>query len=250
VLQINVKLGCPIWQVECPAPVSKKTMLVGLDVYHKTFTGRKSVAGFVASMDAGFTQFWSTSIILNKGQELAHNIAGYFGQALHQYQAKNGFLPDTIIFYRDGVGESQVHAVYEVETRSILTIIRAIAHDYSPGFAEILINKRIRHRFFCGDPLKNPPSGTVVANTIVEQGYAFKMVAQNVTSGTATPTHYQLIYNSTDWKEETFWQMTYWQCFNYANWQGAVRVPAVVQYAHKLAYMVGEQLQECVEGDI
>jgi hypothetical protein len=30
-------------------------MLVGLDVYHKTITGKKSVAGFVATLDPSFT---------------------------------------------------------------------------------------------------------------------------------------------------------------------------------------------------
>lgn len=92
-------------------------MLIGLDVYHKTMVGRRSVAGLVATMDAAFTQYWSASIILAKGQELTHNISGYVLEALRYYSKKNGYLPDTIIFYRDGVGESQINGVYEVETK-------------------------------------------------------------------------------------------------------------------------------------
>lgn len=40
--------------------------------------------------------------------------------------------------------------------------------------------------------------------------------------------------------------MTYYQCFNYFNWNGAVRVPACVMYAKKLAFLVGETFQSDV----
>ena len=33
-------------------------------------------------------------------------------------------------------------------------------------------------------------------------------------------------------------------CHLYQNWPGTVRVPAPCQYAHKLAYLVGETLQQ------
>jgi hypothetical protein len=32
--------------------------------------------------------------------------------------------------------------------------------------------------------------------------------------------------------------LTYTQCFNYYNWQGAIKTPACVMYASKLAYFV------------
>ena len=105
-----------------PPGITQRTILVGLDVYHKTMVGRRSIAGFVASMDPTFTQYWSASIILGKGQELTHNISGYMREALLLYRTRNGFLPDTIIFYRDGVGESQIDAVIEIETKQIVNI--------------------------------------------------------------------------------------------------------------------------------
>ena len=36
--------------------------------------------------------------------------------------------------------------------------------------------------------------------------------------------------------------LTYKLCHLYYNWPGTVRVPMVCQYAHKLAYLVGESL--------
>jgi aubergine-like protein len=39
---------------------------------------------------------------------------------------------------------------------------------------------------------------------------------------------------------------TYEQCFNYYNWEGAVRVPACLQCADKLAKLAGEHIKESI----
>ena len=38
--------------------------------------------------------------------------------------------------------------------------------------------------------------------------------------------------------------MTYKMCHLYYNWSGTTRVPAVVQYAHKLADLVGQYIHQ------
>ena len=39
-------------------------------------------------------------------------------------------------------------------------------------------------------------------------------------------------------------KLTYKLCHLYYNWPGTVRVPAPCQYAHKLAFLVGESLHK------
>lgn len=56
-------------------------------------------------------------------------------------------------------------------------------------------------------------------------GFNFFLYPQNVTQGSATPTHYICIYNDTAFTEESFWEISYHFSFNYYNWKGAVRVP-------------------------
>ena len=68
------------------------------------------------------------------------------------------------------------------------------------------------------------------------------MASQFVTEGTCKPTKYSLIYNSTGLADNDLKTLTYWQTFNYYNWCGPVKIPAVTQYAHKLAYYIGEHL--------
>ena len=77
--------------------------------------------------------------------------------------------------------------------------------------------------------------------------YDFYLVSQSVRQGTVNPTSYNVIHDSTgaDGKgllPGHMQALTYKLCHLYYNWPGTVRVPMVCQYAHKLAYLVGESL--------
>jgi hypothetical protein len=49
ILQMNVKIGLPIWNAPKPKDLGNNTMIIGADVHHKT--GNRSTIGFVASMN-------------------------------------------------------------------------------------------------------------------------------------------------------------------------------------------------------
>ena len=72
-----------------------------------------------------------------------------------------------------------------------------------------------------------------------DEQYDFHITAQKVTQGTCTPTQYIVAYDDSKVKQEDLAQFTYDQCFNYYNWQGAVKVPACMQCSDKLAKLVG-----------
>ena len=85
----------------------------------------------------------------------------------------------------------------------------------------------------------------------VQQLYDFHLSAQKVTQGTCTPTQFLVAYDKSHISQESLAQFTYEQCFNYFNWQGAVKVPACMQCADKLAKLVGEYIQaDVTEGDV
>jgi argonaute-like protein implicated in RNA metabolism and viral defense len=50
------------------------------------------------------------------------------------------------------------------------------------------------------------------------------------------------LYNNTDLEEKDIIEMTFGQCANYYNWQGTIKIPAVVKYADLLAYFVATSL--------
>lgn len=71
---MSVKLGFPLWAIPRPKGVSDKTMVIGIDIYHKLIAQKKSCMGFVAHMDADCQNTFSKPIIMREGQEMCHEI--------------------------------------------------------------------------------------------------------------------------------------------------------------------------------
>ena len=163
------------------------------------------------------------------------------------YNKLNGSFPEHIIYFRDGVMEAVERVIQAGEVKDILEGFHDSGAKHAPKVTVIVIDKRITQKFFSVDQkkdLQNPPSGTVIDNTIVSKNYDFYLVAQNVSRGTATPTHYKVIYDDSQLPAEILQELVYSQCFAYMNWSGAIRVPAPCQYAHKLSSFVSQHINE------
>ncbi|KAE9523124.1 hypothetical protein AGLY_016478 [Aphis glycines] len=247
-IQINCKLGGAPWRVVIPEP---NMMIVGFDVFHDTKSGKKSYGALIATMNDSHTSFFSCVDKHESGQELSTHFGTGIHKALTKYREKNHKLPNTIVIYRDGVGDGHISYVHKVEVDMVKKTCKELYGDRKFGLAFIIVKKRISTRFFLNTEKKkehyqNPPPGTVVDSSITDPTmYDFYLVSQHVTMGTVTPTHYNVIVdtlNETATKPITpnvMQQLTYKLTHMYYNWTGAVRVPALCQLAHKLAYLAG-----------
>lgn len=103
---MSVKLGFPLWCIPKPPQVSEKTMIVGIDIYHKLVEGKRSCMGFVAQLDMKGLKTFSKPIIMREGQEMYQAIGSVMVEAVQAYFDNTGkqYLPETILIYRDGVG--------------------------------------------------------------------------------------------------------------------------------------------------
>jgi hypothetical protein len=105
--QINAKLGGDLWRMEFHPEISKKTMLVGIDVCHK---GKQSIIGFCASYDEHMCKYYTQTCPQEvKGKEIISQqvLLDYFIDAFEAYKDYNrGSMPEHIFVYRDGVGDS------------------------------------------------------------------------------------------------------------------------------------------------
>lgn len=111
----------------------------------------------------------------------------------------------------------------------------------------IVVQKRITQRMFAmkGAGLDNPPPGTVLDHSITRrEWFDFFLVSQHVRQGTVTPTHYVVVYDDSGMKADHIQRLSFKLTHLYYNWPGTIRVPAPCQYAHKLAYLVGESLHK------
>ena len=88
-------------------------------------------------------------------------------------------------------------------------------------------------------------AGTVVFDTITKKDrFDFYLSSLASGRGTITPTHYNVVEDTTPFLKDPskLMELALAQTMSYYNWCGAIRVPAVCQYAHKLASLVGENL--------
>lgn len=241
-LQINCKLGGALWTVKFPF---KNWMICGIDVYHASAqaTGR-AVCGFVASMNDSMTRWYSTCEFHKSDREIADHIRVMFVKCLNEYRHQNMDYPTNVIVYRDGVGDGQLNACKEFE----IAQIKAVANELNIklNIVFIVVQKRINARFFSEqrNQYENPVAGSVV-DTDITRPYLcdFYLIPQSIRQGTANPTHYIVLENEAQLKADHIQRLSYKLCHMYYNWTGTVRVPAPCQYAHKLAYLVGQHVR-------
>ncbi|KAM7451808.1 Piwi-like protein 2 [Porites harrisoni] len=245
-LQINCKLGGELWALDIPL---KSLMVVGIDVYHDASRGGRSVGGFVASMNKHLTRWYSRVCFQSPGQELIDGLKMALTASLKKYHEVNHTLPDRIVVFRDGVGDGQLRTVAGYEVKQLSECFVQFGEAYEPKMAVVIVSKRINARIFASQgngpmpKLDNPGPGTVLDHTITRKDwYDFYLISQHVRQGTVTPTHYIVVYDKSELKPDYMQRLSYKLTHLYYNWPGTVRVPAPCQYAHKLAYLVGQNI--------
>lgn len=192
-------------------------------------------------------KYYSTITIHGNGNELSNELSVNVLKAVRAYQQHHGSLPQRIMFYRDGVSDGLIEYIFKSEVK----LIEIRLHEYyrannaqqPPRFTFFIINKRINTRIFARN--NNPPPGTVVDDVItLPERYDFYLVSQSVRQGTVSPTNYNIIRDTSKLSPDRLQMLTYKMCHVYFNWCGTTRVPSVCQYAHKLAYLTGQFLQQ------
>ncbi|XP_071783915.1 piwi-like protein 1 isoform X2 [Centroberyx gerrardi] len=241
-LQMACKMGGELWSVEIPL---KQLMIVGIDCYHDSAAGKRSIGALVASLNQGMTRWFSKCVLQSRGQEIMDGLKMALIGALKDYLKFNNCLPSRIIVYRDGVGDGMLQSVVSYEVPQIMESIKSMGHDYVPKLTVVVVKKRISSRFFAhiNGKVSNPPPGTIVDTEVTRpEWYDFYIVSQAVRMGSVSPTHYNVVYDTSGLKPDHMQRLTYKMCHMYYNWQGIIRVPAPCQYAHKLAFLVGQSI--------
>jgi len=236
--QMVVKLGkCP-WVMNYH-PITKGTMVIGLDVCHTTPI-HKSVVGVVASLDDTFGKYYSAFIVQDRGKEIVRDLRPIVVKALQKYKKRNGAFPRNILFLRDGVGDGQLMYVNDVEMTAVSDAIRSTAGP-STNLSFVVVKKRIRSRLFFNGG--NPVPGTLVDDTITHPDwYDFFLVSHRALNGTVSPTHYNVLMDEMKWPKSELQYFIFLLCHQYYNWDGSISVPAPCQYAHKMAFLYGKTL--------
>ncbi|KAL7672320.1 hypothetical protein ACOME3_007209 [Neoechinorhynchus agilis] len=247
-IQIGCKTGSEPWSVSGGFGESfRDAMVIGIDCYHSKMT---SISAVVCSLNSTFSKCYSRCFTQSPGQELVTCLTMCLAEAINRYKKHNGNrVPTSIVVYRDGIGDGQLGYIGMSECQQILMAMSMVVGSNEdeaprPKLTYIVVKKRINSRFFTlgssNKPMANPDGGLVVDRILtMERWRDFYLVPQQVTQGSATPSHFNILADKNKFSMDEVQQFSYKLCHMYFNWSGAIRVPAMCQYAHKLAYMAG-----------
>ncbi|KAL3619183.1 hypothetical protein CASFOL_036753 [Castilleja foliolosa] len=167
-LKINVKTGGTNTVLAdaltgCIAGVSgEPTIIFGADVTHYAV---------VASQDwPEITNYAGLVSAQKPGKEIIEDLYKTWDDPVTKEKMEGGMimdkaLPKKIIFYRDGVGETQFEQVLLEEVEAIRKACKALDSNYNPGITFLVVQKRHHTRLFAGnhdDELSVDPTGNIL----------------------------------------------------------------------------------------
>ncbi|RIA84423.1 Piwi domain-containing protein [Glomus cerebriforme] len=244
-LKINVKLGGMnsfIDPAQVPFITQRPTILMGADVTHpapgEQNAGRPSIAAVCASMDAKASRY-AASIRFQTGRlEVITDLAEMVKERLKTFYQTCGRKPERILFYRDGVSESQFKKVLEEEIKAIKTACKSLDEKYNPTITFVVVQKRHHTRFFPmgdreSDRTGNCQPGTVVESIITHPfEFDFYLQSHPGLQGTSRPTHYHVLFDQNGFYADSLQTLSYNLCYVFARCTRAVSLVPPVYYAH------------------
>eukprot|EP00252_Welwitschia_mirabilis_P007833 TRINITY_DN19553_c0_g1_i1.p1 TRINITY_DN19553_c0_g1~~TRINITY_DN19553_c0_g1_i1.p1 ORF type:complete len:1050 (+),score=113.01 TRINITY_DN19553_c0_g1_i1:425-3574(+) len=253
-LKINAKLGgsnialSRQLSAHIPRLGNSTMMFMGADVNHPSPGDRMSpsISAVVGSMDSSHTKYHSRIRYQRHRVEHIAHLDEMVYELLADYGNFNPRLPDKIVFFRDGVSESQFGMALNEELPPLKDAVSRFS-NYNPQITFIVAQKRHHTRLFLADEgdtrargrsgAGNPPPGTVVDTIIVHpRCFDFYICSHNGLKGTSKPTHYTVLYDESAFGSDEVQLFIYHLCYTFARCTKPVSLVTPVYYADLAAY--------------
>nr|XP_043636017.1 protein argonaute MEL1-like [Erigeron canadensis] len=217
------------------------TIIMGADVTHPIPGDRSSpsIAAVVASMDwPELTRYRAMFSAQSNGMEIIQDERLIREQLLSFYQTHG--KPERIIYYRDGVGDSQFRRLLDSELGLIRKACESLAENYRPNVTFIVMIKRHNTRLF--PSLDHDSSGNVLPGTVVDTqicnptDFNFFLCSHAGIKGTSRPAHYYLLHDENGFTADGLERLTYDLCYICVRGTRSISIVAPVYYADLAAY--------------
>ncbi|MBA0692566.1 hypothetical protein Goari_010117 [Gossypium aridum] len=256
-LKINAKVGgCTVAlynslpsQIPRLLRLDEPVIFMGADVTHPhpldDFS--PSVAAVVGSMNwPAANKYVSRMRSQTHRQEIIQDLAAMVGELLDDFYQEVNKLPKRIIFFRDGVSESQFYKVLKEELQAVKEACARFP-GYKPPITFAVVQKRHHTRLFPFeiDPSsmqnqpfdENIPPGTVVDTVITHpKEFDFYLCSHWGVKGTSRPTHYHVLWDENHFTSDELQKLVYNLCYTFVRCTKPVSLVPPAYYAHLAAY--------------
>ena len=124
-LKVNCKLGGVNSSIEEPLFRRSKFMMIGGDSSHpspgelRMMPPPPSYCALVASYDTSCVAYTAVATAQPGTNELIGTFGPMVTELMKRYYGRNKFLPDSVIYWRDGIGESQIPQFMDSEVQAL-----------------------------------------------------------------------------------------------------------------------------------
>ncbi|CAG8654357.1 5692_t:CDS:10, partial [Ambispora leptoticha] len=242
-LKMNVKLGGMnsfLKPEDIPFISERPTILMGADVTHPapgTESGKPSIASLCASMDAKASRYAATIRLQRANVEIIANLGDMVKELLKTFYQTCGRKPERILFYRDGVSESQFRQVLYDEMNAVKAACQSLEVGYNPTITFVVVQRRHHVRFFPMEKKDSDRSGNCLPGTTIDDNithpfeFDFYLQSHPGLQGTSKPTHYYVLYDENSFTSDSLQSLSYNLCYIYARCTRAVSIVPPVYYA-------------------
>ena len=250
--QNSLDNGLP-WISEAP------TILFGADVTHPAHGESRavgSVCALVASLDRTASRYAATVRLQPARRDIIQELSAMVQELLMIfYQENNQISPQRIVFYRDGISESQFLDVVTNEITAIREACERIQVGYRPKITYMVVQKRHHARLFTMNPKDADKSGNIPPGTIIDSHithpneFDFYLCSHSGLQGTSRPTHYHVLHDENKLTPDVMQELTYRLCYSYARCTRSVSVVPPAYYADLVAFRTKYHLKSGMSGN-
>jgi aubergine len=257
--QILQKTGVRLWWVQIPQSLPTPTVIVGVDVFHapmrydpktKQRVRKASCAAIIVQVfrESGDrskkVEIYTQAFAREPGKE--YELADALKQSISAALKELKVSPTSCIVLRDGIGDSAFDSAAQEEIKGVRAgLLNPNSKNSAVPLAYVVAQKRIAIKFLskgiAGEPdgKYGAPSGTLVKGAQLMDYNTFYINGRAPPYSTPKPVRYIVIQRDEKLKnvpmETLMWNLSH----DYPNWTGPIKVPSVIQMAHKLAELGG-----------
>ncbi|PKA59859.1 Protein argonaute 7 [Apostasia shenzhenica] len=252
-LKINAKLGGSnvVLYNTLPREIPRMftdhepVIFMGADVTHPhpLDDSSPSIAAVVGSMNwPAANKYVSRIRSQTHRQEIIEELEQMVHELLEDFFVSVRKLPSKIIFFRDGVSETQFHKVMKHELQAIKKACSKLpSGNFKPAITFAVVQKRHHTRLFLNEKdqfsTENIPPGTVVDTVITHpREFDFYLCSHWGMKGTSRPTHYHVLWDENSFKSDEFQKLIHDLCYTFVRCTKPVSLVPPAYYAHLAAY--------------